>query len=340
LHPLDRVPQRKSPWDVVIAGAGPAGLSAALVLGRCCRSVLLCDDGVSRSWASDAMHGFLSRDGIHPEEFRRIARDDLGRYPNVTLREVRVAGARRAPDGTFRVSLAGGGRERARKLLIATGLRDELPAVEGFAEFYGAGVFHCPYCDGWEHRGEPLAAYGRRARGFEMARALTVWSSDVTLFSDGPAGLSSEQRHALERNGVVRLEERIARLEGAGGQLEAAVLADGRRVAVRALFFDLPSHPQSLLAERIGCRFTEKGGIRRGQYEATDVPGVFAAGNILRDVQLSVVAAAEGVRAAFGINRALTREDFTRRATGARRVEHPRVGAAADRPAARGAASG
>ncbi|HEY8494177.1 MAG TPA: NAD(P)/FAD-dependent oxidoreductase [Myxococcota bacterium] len=316
---------RARSWDVLIVGAGPAGLSAALVLARCCRSVLVCDAGQPRSWAAEAMHGFLSRDGIHPEEFRRLARADLARYPNVELREARVLGATRNRDGSFRVRLPGRRSERARKLLIATGLVDVLPPIAGCAELYGTGVYHCPYCDAWEHRGRPIAAYGRRQRGFEMARALTAWSRDVTLLCDGPAGLTGEQRRALARNGVRCVETRVARLVARDGRLAAAELADGERIAIEALFFDLPSRPQSTLAERIGCRLTRQGGIRRGQYEASDVPGVFVAGNILRDVQLSIVAAAEGARAAFGIHRSLTREEFGLRETGTRRVEHPRV---------------
>lgn len=312
-------------YDVAIVGAGPAGLSAALVLARCCREVFVCDAGTPRSAATEVMHGFLTRDGIEPAEFRRLAREELGRYENVALRDARAVDARRAGEAGFAVDLADGERVRARKLLVATGLVDELPPLEGFGEFYGTSVFHCPYCDGYELRGAPLAVYGRGRRAFEMARALTGWSRDLTLVSDGPAGLAPEARRHLERNRIRVVETRVARLAGRDGRLEAVVLADGRALQVRGLFFDTPTRPQSLLAQRVGCRLTKKGGVRCGQYEATDVPGVFVAGNLTKDVQLSIVAAAEGARAAFGIQRSLLREDFERRATGRRRVEHPPV---------------
>jgi thioredoxin reductase len=310
-------------WDVVIAGAGPAGLSAALVLGRACRKVLLCDTGTPRSWASKEMHGFLTRDCIAPEDFRRLAHEELGRYPSVVFRAIEVTHARRDAAGHFSVTLGRRLRVRSRKLLIATGLFDHLPAIDGIDQFFGTSVFQCPYCDGWETRNAAIAVYGKRRRGFEMARALTAWSRDIVLCTDGASRLSTSDRAHLQRNQITVVEERIERLEGARGQLREIVFRSGRRLGRSALFFDTPASGQSKLAEALGCQFARHGGIKCGQYEATSVPGVFVAGNIIRDVQLAIVAAAEGTRAAFGINRALTREDFERRATGSRRIQHP-----------------
>jgi len=200
-----------------------------------------------------------------------------------------------------------------------------LPRIAGFGQFFGKTVFQCPYCDGWEMRGKALAVYGRRRRGFEMARALTAWTRDIVLCTDGRADYSTLERRHLARNGIRLVEKRIAALEGQRGNLERIRFRDGDSLAREGLFFDTPSRAQSTLAESLGCRYARHGGILCGQYEATSVPGVYVAGNIIRDVQLSIVAAAEGARAAFGINRALTREDFERRATGTRTVEHPAV---------------
>jgi thioredoxin reductase len=311
-------------WDVVIAGAGPAGLSAALVLGRACRNVLLCDTGTPRSLASQEMHAYLSRDGIEPARFREICRREVLKYPGVRYRRIEVRSARRRGTG-FLVRLADSPPVTARKLLIATGLYDILPPLPGLEPLFGRSVFQCPYCDGWEMRGRRIAVYGRRQRGLQMARAMTAWARDIVLCTDGRSGYSAEQRRQLQRNGVRLLEKPLARLEGTRGRLRAIVFEDGESLARDALFFDTPSRGQSKLAESLGCQFDRRGGVLCGDYEATSVPGVFVAGNIIRDVQLSIVAAAEGARAAFGINRALTREDFERRATGRRRIEHPRV---------------
>lgn len=306
-------------WDVVIVGAGAAGLSAALVLGRACRKVLICDKGTPRNWASKQMHSFITRDGIDPADFRAIARKELGRYKQVKLRATRVTGARVLPKQGFHITLEGAAPVRARKLLLATGVVDQLPAIKGIEDFFGVSVFQCPYCHGWELRGAPIAVYGRRQRGFEMARAMTAWTDDIVLCTDGPSSLSRDAKDQLHRNGVQIRTARIDRLQGQDGQLKSIVFRDGSTLQRAALFFDTPSSEQSNLARSLGCEFSAKGGIKCGQHEASSVPGVFVAGNIIRDVQLAIVAAAEGAKAGFGINRALTREDFAGKRTGARR---------------------
>jgi len=186
-------------------------------------------------------------------------------------------------------------------------------------------VFQCPYCDGWEFRGQPVAVYGKHKRGFEMARALTAWSDDIALCTNGPSRLSKTARSHLARNGVRLFEDRIEGLQGRNGMMSAIRFRNGKSLPRKALFFDTRSRSQSDLARSLGCQFARHGGVKCGQYEATSVPGVFVAGNIIKDVQLSIVAAAEGTRAAFGINKTLTREDFDRKAVGSRRVQHPAV---------------
>ena len=313
-------PVRKS-WDVIIVGAGPAGLSAALVLGRCTRRVLVCDRDTPRSWASKAMHGFISRDGISPRVFRRKAIDELKRYKSVRFWRGEIVDAGLRKRGGFNVRV---GRDtvHCRKLLLATGVMDQLPDIPGFIELFGKSVFQCPYCDGWEFRTKPIAAYGRKSRGMEIARALTAWSNDILLCTDGAARLSAANRRHLKHNGIKLCEKKIDHLESLGSDV-TIVFRDGQSVRRSALYFDMPVRNQSSLAARLGCRFDRQGGVVCGKYEATNVPGLFVAGNIIKDVQLSIVAAAEGARAAFGINRALTREDFERHATGRRRVQHP-----------------
>ena len=305
--------RRSDVWDVVIVGAGPAGLSAALVLGRARRKVLICDKGTPRNWASRQMHGFITRDGIDPREFRALAHEELARYDQVELRSAMVVGARALEDGTgFEVKFARGSEVRSRKLLLSTGVLDRLPSVAGMEKLFGTSVFQCPYCHGWEFRDRPVAVYGRGKRGFEMARALTAWTADIVLCTDGEPLTPGAQRQ-LQRNGIQVRTAAIAKLEGRSGRLRQIVFREGEPLAREALFFDTPASEQSALSRAIGCDYGDDGGVKCGQYSATSVPGVYAAGNITRDVQLAIVAAAEGTRAAFGINRALTREDFAKR---------------------------
>ena len=212
---------KRKVWDVVIVGAGPAGLSAALVLGRCCRSVLVCDRGTPRSWASKAMHSFISCDGVAPSAFRQRARKELSRYPNVRYWRGEVKRVVRG-DVAFGVYLQ---RRivRARKLLLATGVFDQLPAIPGFETLFGRSVFPCPYCDGWEYRGRPVAVYGRGSRGFEMTRALTAWTNDIVLCTDGPSRLSGAAMQQLKRKHIAVMSGRIERLSVVDRRLNEVV---------------------------------------------------------------------------------------------------------------------
>lgn len=296
-------------YDVIIVGGGPAGLSAALMLGRSRRRVLLCDTGRPRNAASRAMHGFLSRDGVPPSEFLAIAREQLQRYDTVELRNVEVVEAACRPDARFHVVLGDGSTFTARKLLIATGVVDNLPQIPGFAELYGRSVFHCPYCDGWEVRDRPLAIYGRGARGLGLSLELTGWSRDLILCSDGPAGIDADGLERLRRNGISVREERVLRLEGRDA-LERVVFESGEPLPRHALFFTTGQTQQSTLAVNLGCEFNEKGTVRTGKYETTHLPGLYVAGDASRAVQWVVVAAAEGAEAAFAINTDLLKEDL------------------------------
>jgi thioredoxin reductase len=300
-------------YDAIIVGAGPAGLSAALILGRSRRQVLVCDTGRPRNAVSHAINGFLSRDGISPQEFLRLSREQLRKYDCVELRDAEVVDARCGSDARFAVRLANGEEIVARKLLIATGVEDHVPDVPGLHELYGRSVFHCPYCDGWEVRDLPLAVYGRGRRGLGLSLELTGWSRDIVLCTDGPSEIDDEGRLQLARARIPIRDERIERLEGRDGRLERVVFADGDVLARRALFFTTGQTQQSSLASSLGCELNEKGTVRTGKYESTHLAGLYVAGDASRAVQWVVVAAAEGAEAAFAMNTDLLREDLAAR---------------------------
>ena len=297
--------------DVVIVGAGPAGLSAALMLGRCRRSVVVFDSGHPRNASSHALHGFLTRDGIAPADFLALARRELETYRTVQIRDEEVSAVECQPDRCFLVTLASGEQVRSRKLLLATGVVDNLPEIPGFRELYGRSVFHCPYCDGWELCDQPLAIYGRGERGFGLALELTAWSRDLVLCTDGPSEIEPDDLGRLSRHGIGVREERVSRLEIAGGALASIVFDGAPPLARRALFFTTGQYQRSDLLERLGCRFNDKGTVSTGKYETTHLPGLFVAGDASRAVQWVVVAAAEGAEAAFAINTDLLKEDLS-----------------------------
>jgi thioredoxin reductase len=294
--------------DVVIVGGGPAGLSAALVLGRCRRRVVLFDSGKPRNFATREMHGFLGRDRSDPAELRRDGRAELKRYATVELRDERVEDMTTHAAG-FEAALESGERLLCRKALLATGVRDVLPEIEGFDAIYGVSAFHCPYCDGFEWSDRKIAVCGESEKAPALALEMLGWSSDVILFADGPADLPRDQREELGRNGIGVREERIVGLDHSEGVLKAVRLAGRKRIPRDVLFFASRSVQSCGIAEALGCTFDEKGAVSTGSYEKSNVPGLYVAGDASRHAGLAIVAAAEGARAAFAINNELLAED-------------------------------
>ncbi|HBB90064.1 MAG TPA: NAD(P)/FAD-dependent oxidoreductase [Blastocatellia bacterium] len=296
-------------FDVIIIGAGPAGLSGALVLGRCRRRVLLCDAGRPRNAASHGLHNYLTRDGIDPAEFLHLGREELKSYETVKLLKIEVTDARRLEHG-FEVTLSNGERAVTRKLLIATGVVDEIPKLKGIDSFYGRSVFHCPYCDGWEMRDQPLAVYGKGENGLGLTLELILWSRDLVLCTDGPSELSAEDLARLAQHNVPVYEQRILRLEGNDGVLDQIIFVNGEATQRRGMFFSTGQRQGSELPKKLGCEFTDEGCVATGAYEVTNVPGLYVAGDASRLVQFVIVAASEGAQAAVAINKELMKEDL------------------------------
>ncbi len=296
-------------FEVLIVGAGPAGLSAALVLSRARRRVVMCGSGETRNHVSHGIQGLLTHEGQLPSDFIAAADQDLSRYLTLHRRHCEVVEVKSHYHG-FAFACADGSGGTAKKVLLATGLRDELPSISGVETFYGRSVHHCLYCDGFEYSDRPIAAFGEADKGAGLALMMHQWSPDVVACTGGGASVSPEMLKRLVAHGIRIIEMPIAALEGEGSVLRRIRFEDGSHIDREAMFFSTGCHQKSDLWRALGCVRDEKGGIvTHALTEETSVPGVYVAGDVSRDVLLIAVALAEGAKAAVAINRALLSED-------------------------------
>jgi thioredoxin reductase len=302
-------------YDAVIIGGGPAGLSAALVLGRCRRKVLVIDSGEPRNAAAHAVHGYLGHEGVAPLGLRELGQAEIARYGAQWLADRATEAERLAVDETyptlFSVKTANGRMFTSRKLLFATGMRDELPDFPGIRECYGVSVHHCPYCDGWEHTGQRILVYGEPPdSAVGLAINVRTWSDEVTVVTNG-GPLDERDRQRLMRSGIAFRPEMIVRLVHDGQQLRGVELAGYGTLAADSLFFNTNQQPQCDLPARLGVECVEGDEITSptNRKQRTNVPGVLLAGDADGNVQFAIVAAAEGATAAAAIHKELLEED-------------------------------
>lgn len=294
-------------YDCIIIGGGPAGLNAAVVLGRCRRKVLVFDTAQYRNKQSHGMHNYLTRDDILPSDFISICQKELEKY-SVQLLHKKIISASKNEEGNFVAKDDEGRSYHSKKLLVATGLTDTIPPIPGFKEMYGRSVFHCPYCDGWEVRDKKLGVYARNKEGWELALALKGWSDFVTLYLDGKNKIKPTQEEQLKANKIPVVRLTFERLEGKDGQLQKIVFKNGEKQECDALFFVNGYTQQCNLAEAFGCNINKKGVVVTNRFQQTNIDGLYVAGDASKDMHFVVVAAAEGAKAAVIINKELQNE--------------------------------
>ncbi|CAA9515296.1 MAG: Thioredoxin reductase [uncultured Solirubrobacteraceae bacterium] len=319
-------------WDCIVVGAGAAGLSAALVLGRARQRTLVVDAAGQSNRDAHGIGGLLGHDRRPPAEFYAGGRAELAEYPTVQLRAGEVVDGEPQGEG-FVLELADGSREVTRRVLLATGMDYRYPPLPGIAERWGRSVFHCPFCHGWEVRDRQLAVLDRGASGVHRALLLGAWSEDVTLLADGPAELDAEDAQRLHDAGITVDERRVAGLRGPGSTLTGVVFADGDERPCGGLLVPVTLHQRSALAQRLGAAASEEPGpiavdaLQVDQTFATSAPGVSAAGDVAATMPSVANAIASGNAAAAML-------------VGALRTAPQRPTAALRRPAATGAEAG
>lgn len=289
-----------SSWECVIVGGGAAGLSAALVLGRARRRVLVLDAGEQSNLPAPGVGGLLGHDGLPPAELYARGRTEIAAYPTVEVRGARVVEGSRTDTG-FVLRLESGDEVATARVLLATGMRYAVPDLPGLAEHWGGAAFHCPYCHGWEARDGRLAVLGAAA-ATHRALLLRGWSADVVLLTDGPADLDERDRAALDAAGVGVDERRIAGVEGADGVLRAVRFADGSALERDGLLVHAPLVQRTGLAVELGAALDDAGAIDVDAFAQTTVPRLWAAGDAATQMPQVAAAIAEGSKAAALIN--------------------------------------
>lgn len=292
-------------YDVLIVGGGPAGLSAALALGRARRSVLLCDAGPRRNATAAQMHNFVTRDGTPPSEFRALARAQLGAYPSVEFRDEAVQ-ALTGSRGKFRAQTASG-EVLARRVILCVGMVDTMPDIEGFRALWGRSIFQCPYCHAWEVRERPFAVLARTPELLEFSLMLRAWTERVTVLTEGVTP-PPEVAGRLKRAGINLDDRRLARLDAEDGHLARIVFDAGDPLPCAALFAK-PPQEQTPLVRSLGLAMTPAGYVQVEEMRReTSTPGIYAAGDLCSPMQAAIAASAMGTMAAGALNYELTVE--------------------------------
>lgn len=295
-------------FELVIIGGGPAGLAAAMVMARARREVLLIDGGTPRNASAPAVHTFLTRDGVLPSDFRKIAREQLACYPTVAFRDERVDSIR-GEAGAFEIVTASGAVIRAGHVLLALGLVDELPAIPGVRENWGKGVHHCVFCDGYEHRDEPWGLLVEDHSVLEHVPFFLGWASNLTVFTQG-VEVPEEAASRLAGKGIKVQTGKIRELKpaGDGHAMEAALMEDGSIVPLRAFWLQ-PKQSQTALVASLDLALREDAAVQRAENGESSRPGIFAAGDLSAGrMQQALLAAADGAKVAYFLSKVLLDE--------------------------------
>ncbi|WP_145147411.1 NAD(P)/FAD-dependent oxidoreductase [Paenibacillus xylanexedens] len=295
--------------DVLIIGGGPAGLNAALVLGRARKNVVVIDDETPRNWVTRETHGFVTRDGASPREFRKAAKEQIAAYPSVQFASD-TATAITGSDGDFVVKTTQGASYRTKKILFAVGKKDLPLDINGLTEVYGKSAFVCPYCDGWELRDQSLVIIVNGDKALHMAKVISGWTDQYTICTNGSDSLTDEQREELKQHHVTVFDAPIQSINSEEGMVKQVVLNDGTAIPCTGVFFQPKLFTGSELPNAIGCEITESGTVIVDASGKTSVAGVFSAGDAASEMYQAITAASLGALSAVSINNELNFEKW------------------------------
>ncbi len=296
-------------YDVVIVGGSYAGLSAALSLGRSMRKVMVIDSGNPCNSRSPYSHNFLTNDGSKPAVISQRARAQISCYSSIQFISGLVTDVEKK-DNLFIVLTSDEKQFRSRKILFATGIKDTIPNIPGFDECWGKSILHCPYCHGYEVKHKVTGVLGNGDMGFELAKVISHWTDQLTLYTNGTSTLSADEVEKLNRHNILVVQNEILEILEDNGQISQLVFKDTVPEKIEVFFNQLPFIQQCPVPEKMGCELTEKGFIHVDKCLETTIPGVYAAGDCLSLFRSVAHAVASGNKAGATMNKQLIEEDF------------------------------
>jgi len=296
-------------FDAIIIGGSYAGLSAAMALGRSLRKVLVIDSGLPCNRQTPHSHNFLTQDGKTPQEISMLAKQQVEQYKTVEfLNDIATAGSKLEED--FQIETQSGLSFNAKKLIIAAGIKDQMPDIEGFSESWGISVIHCPYCHGYEFRGRKTGILANGDKAVHLAGLVHNLTKDLTVFTNGRASLSPEQLQRLEKSEISLVETKIVEIIHENGHLISLVMNNGEQIQLNALYAAIPFQQHCSIPESLGCEMTETGHIRVDPMQKTSIPGVYACGDNSSPMRSVASAVNTGAIAGAMVNMDLVNEEF------------------------------
>ncbi|SMO60105.1 Thioredoxin reductase [Chryseobacterium rhizoplanae] len=296
-------------FDIIIIGGSYSGLSAGMSLGRSLRNVLIIDNGKPCNRQTPHSHNFVTHDGKTPSEIAKLAKEDVEKYNTVRFYNGTVVKTVKTIDG-FEIETSSGEKFQAKKLILASGVKDKMPDIPGFAECWGISVIHCPYCHGYEVKNEVTGILSNGDMAYEFSKLIFNLTKNLTLFTNGKAVLTDEQLEKLEQNKIILNEDEIKSIEHTNGSIQKIVFKNGKEVALQTLYAKIPFEQNINVSDDLGCELTEQGFIKVDMMQKTNVPGVFACGDNVTMMRSVANAVSQGNFAGAVVNKELADEEF------------------------------
>lgn len=296
-------------YDVIIIGGSYSGLSAGMALGRSLRNTLIIDNGKPCNRQTPHSHNFITHDGKTPKEISDLAWEQVAAYNTVKFHDGTVIKLEKADEG-FQVETAAGEKFSAKKLILASGVKDLMPDIPGFAECWGISVLHCPYCHGYEVRNEVTGILSDGDMAYDFSKLVYNLTKDLFLFTNGKSVLSKEQKDKLALNNISLIEDEVERIEHENGSIRKIIFRTGKEISLKVLYAKIPFEQNINAAGGLGCELTEQGFIKVDFMQKTNVPGIFACGDNVTMMRSVAAAIAQGNFTGAVVNKELSEEEF------------------------------